>query len=52
MVKFQPLVYNKTYEYPAWGEGIGWVLALSSMVMIPGYAIYAFLTTPGTLDEV
>lgn len=52
MVKFKPLVYNNLYEYPAWGEGIGWMLALSSMVFIPGYAIYKIVITPGTLKEV
>ncbi|XP_002128645.2 sodium- and chloride-dependent taurine transporter-like [Ciona intestinalis] len=51
MVKFEPLVYNKVYVYPEWGTAIGWVLALSSMVFIPGYAIYAFIVTPGTMHE-
>ena len=52
MIKFEPLVYNKTYHYPAWGTGIGWVLALSSMLIIPIYAIYRFAITPGTILEV
>lgn len=51
LIKFQPLVYNSVYTYPAWGEGIGWLLALSSMINIPVYAVYSFLKTPGTLQE-
>uniref|UniRef100_H2Z8Y9 Transporter n=1 Tax=Ciona savignyi TaxID=51511 RepID=H2Z8Y9_CIOSA len=51
MVKFEPLVYNKVYVYPEWGTAIGWVLALSSMVFIPGYAIYSFVITPGSIRE-
>ncbi|KAF3860604.1 hypothetical protein F7725_000859 [Dissostichus mawsoni] len=29
---YKPLTYNKVYEYPDWAIGIGWVLALSSMI--------------------
>lgn len=51
MVKFEPLVYNNVYKYPEWGTAIGWVLALSSMLLIPLYAIYSFIVTPGTFVE-
>ena len=40
------------YLYPVWGEVIGWFLGLSSMLIIPGYAIYKLAVTPGTLREV
>ena len=40
------------YEFPWWGETIGWIIALSSMVCIPGYAIYLYLVTPGTFNDV
>jgi hypothetical protein len=40
------------YKYPWWGELIGWFLALSSMLCIPGYAIYKYLNTTGDFSEV
>ncbi|KAK6050232.1 hypothetical protein COOONC_12264 [Cooperia oncophora] len=52
LVKYQPLritAYN--YDYPLWGHVFGWFLSLSSMLCIPGYAIYAWFTTEGTYSE-
>ncbi|KJH48522.1 hypothetical protein DICVIV_05372 [Dictyocaulus viviparus] len=52
LVKYQPLriaAYN--YDYPLWGHVIGWFLSLSSMLCIPGYAVYAWFTTSGTYSE-
>lgn len=52
LVKYQPLriaAYN--YDYPFWGHVFGWFLSLSSMLCIPGYAIYAWFTTEGTTAE-
>ncbi|XP_064487151.1 sodium- and chloride-dependent GABA transporter 1-like isoform X2 [Ornithodoros turicata] len=46
LVQYKPLKYID-YVYPVWGQFIGWVLALSSMLCIPGYAVYKFLVTPG-----
>ena len=51
MAKFTPPTYG-SYEYPVWGVIIGWCLALSSMLFIPGYAIYLMLVTEGTVKEV
>ncbi|XP_075552641.1 sodium- and chloride-dependent GABA transporter 1-like [Dermacentor variabilis] len=51
VIKYQPLVYAKTYTYPWWGEMLGWFMALASMVMIPAYMIYFLLTTPGSLRQ-
>jgi len=51
VVKYEPLVYMD-YRYPAWGQGIGWLMALSSIIAIPGYAIYLFVVTPGTVRQV
>lgn len=51
LIGFKPLKYNDVYEFPTWATNLGYVLALSSMIQVPLYAIYAMLTTPGTLKE-
>ncbi|KAK2549901.1 Sodium- and chloride-dependent GABA transporter 3 [Acropora cervicornis] len=51
LATYKPLKYNN-YKYPAWGEAIGWCMALSSILCIPGYMIFRFLTTSGSLREV
>ncbi|XP_034052136.1 sodium- and chloride-dependent GABA transporter 2-like isoform X1 [Gymnodraco acuticeps] len=51
LVKFTPLKYNNTYEYPWWGFAIGMVLALSSVLLTPLWIIYCMAVTPGTLKQ-
>ncbi|XP_022247642.1 sodium- and chloride-dependent GABA transporter 2-like [Limulus polyphemus] len=48
IVTYDPLTYNVYYQYPKWAIAIGWLLALTSMVCIPSYAIFKFFSTPGT----
>ena len=38
--------------YPTWAEALGLMMSLSSMVMVPGYAVYYVLTQPGTIMQV
>ncbi|KAM8971855.1 sodium- and chloride-dependent betaine transporter-like [Pelodytes ibericus] len=51
VVKYMPLKYNNIYVYPDWGYAIGWLMACSSMICIPLYAIYIILRTEGTFLE-
>uniref|UniRef100_UPI00358E0B9A sodium- and chloride-dependent taurine transporter-like isoform X1 n=2 Tax=Myxine glutinosa TaxID=7769 RepID=UPI00358E0B9A len=51
LVKFEPLVYNKVYVYPSWAQGLGWCMALSSMLCVPGYAIVRLVGTKGSPCE-
>ncbi|XP_033993171.1 sodium- and chloride-dependent GABA transporter 2-like isoform X2 [Trematomus bernacchii] len=51
LVKFTPLKYNNTYEYPWWGFAIGMGLALSSVLLTPLWIIYRMAVTPGTLRQ-
>jgi hypothetical protein len=51
LVRYERFSY-KEYIYPWWGEVIGWSMALSSMLIIPLYAIYKIVTTPGSIRNV
>jgi solute carrier family 6 GABA transporter-like protein 1 len=50
LIKYNTLKYVN-YEYPWWGELIGWSMGLNSMLCIPLYALYKYLVTPGTREE-
>ena len=51
-LNYKPIKYNGVYEYPGWAIAFGWSLALSSMVAVPIYVIYAFVTVSGgNLEE-
>lgn len=52
LVKYKPLTYNKVYEYPDWAIGLGWCLALSSMICIPMVMVIKILQSEGPLIEV
>jgi len=50
LVTYSPLTYDE-YEYPGWGQAIGWLMALSSIACIPIVMLYKLVTTPGSLQE-
>ncbi|XP_072926070.1 sodium-dependent noradrenaline transporter isoform X1 [Hemitrygon akajei] len=50
IVKFKPLTYDE-YIFPFWANVVGWGIALSSMSLVPIYAIYKIFTVRGTLKE-
>ena len=51
VIQYEPLQIG-TYKYPAWGTAIGWIITVSSMVPIPGYMIYRFISLKGGFVEV
>ncbi|KAM9733064.1 sodium- and chloride-dependent GABA transporter 2-like [Menidia menidia] len=51
LVKYQPLTFNRWYVYPSWAYALGWVMALSSILLVPGWALYKLGTSTGTLRQ-
>ncbi|TSL82618.1 Lysophosphatidylcholine acyltransferase 1 [Bagarius yarrelli] len=43
---FNPPKYG-SYSFPTWANMLGWCLSISSMIMVPIYAIYKFCVLPG-----
>ncbi|XP_033322746.1 sodium- and chloride-dependent GABA transporter 1 [Megalopta genalis] len=50
-VQYKPLKYGNDYEYPTWAEVVGVCLSFSSMIWIPGYALYYVIASPGSIKE-
>uniref|UniRef100_A0A8B9LBV7 Transporter n=2 Tax=Astyanax mexicanus TaxID=7994 RepID=A0A8B9LBV7_ASTMX len=51
LVKFTPLKFNNTIEYPWWGYAIGCWFTLSSTLLVPLWMIYALLRSKGSLKQ-
>uniref|UniRef100_A0A4W6D5P2 Solute carrier family 6 member 22, tandem duplicate 2 n=1 Tax=Lates calcarifer TaxID=8187 RepID=A0A4W6D5P2_LATCA len=52
VIKYTPLKFNQTYEYPWWGYTLGGFFTLSSTLMVPLWMLYSVSVTPGTLKQV
>uniref|UniRef100_A0A3P8U740 Transporter n=1 Tax=Amphiprion percula TaxID=161767 RepID=A0A3P8U740_AMPPE len=51
LIEHQPLTFNRWYVYPDWAYVLGWLLALSSILLVPGCALYKLITGTGTLKQ-
>ncbi|KAG7272942.1 hypothetical protein CRUP_020185 [Coryphaenoides rupestris] len=51
LVKYTPLKFNNTLDYPWWGTVIGWWFTLSSTLLVPLWMIFKVAITPGTLPK-
>uniref|UniRef100_A0A3B5AUA8 Transporter n=1 Tax=Stegastes partitus TaxID=144197 RepID=A0A3B5AUA8_9TELE len=51
LIKYTPLKFNNTYEYPWWGYALGGFFTLSSTLLVPVWMVYAVCVTPGTLKQ-
>ena len=51
IISFKPVTLG-TYAYPQWAEILGLCFSFSSMMWVPGYAVYYLVTQPGTLMQV
>ncbi|KAK2156903.1 hypothetical protein LSH36_202g04000 [Paralvinella palmiformis] len=48
-IDFTPSTYG-SYQYPVWGEVIGWTITLFELAFIPGVAIYKVFTADSELS--
>lgn len=48
IIQFKPARYEH-YVFPSWAQGVGWVIALASIIWIPLGAIHTLWLLPGTL---
>ncbi|XP_051512414.1 sodium- and chloride-dependent GABA transporter 2-like [Myxocyprinus asiaticus] len=51
LVKFKPLTFNRSYVYPSWAYALGWLLALSSILLVPGWALGQLIAGKGSLKQ-
>ncbi|EZA56881.1 sodium-dependent dopamine transporter isoform X4 [Ooceraea biroi] len=50
LIGYEPLSYED-YVYPVWANILGWLIACSSVIMIPSIAIYKLCSTPGSFIQ-
>lgn len=47
VIQYKPITYND-YVYPDWSLVIGFLMALSSVICIPAYALFKIAVSDGT----
>ncbi|XP_026866101.1 sodium- and chloride-dependent GABA transporter ine isoform X1 [Electrophorus electricus] len=50
VIQFKPARYEN-YVYPAWAQGIGWLIAMASIIWIPLAALHTLWVLPGSFSE-
>ncbi|KAL2099988.1 hypothetical protein ACEWY4_004382 [Coilia grayii] len=48
LVWYTPPQYGKSYQYPVWAQGLGWMFTLASMIWIPLGALHELYLRKGT----
>ncbi|XP_015242449.1 PREDICTED: sodium- and chloride-dependent betaine transporter-like [Cyprinodon variegatus] len=51
LVDYQHLRINDWYVYPDWSYALGWILTLSSVAMVPLWAVGQLCVTTGTIRQ-
>lgn len=52
VVDFRHITFNGRYVYPDWAYALGWTMMLSSVLMIPLWAVGQMCCTKGTFKQV
>ncbi|XP_063238578.1 sodium- and chloride-dependent GABA transporter 2-like [Bacillus rossius redtenbacheri] len=50
-VRYEPVKYGQSYEYPWWAEALGFAMSFSSMIWVPAYAVYYAVSSPDSLKQ-
>ncbi|XP_010903440.2 sodium- and chloride-dependent GABA transporter ine isoform X2 [Esox lucius] len=50
IIQFKPARYEE-YVYPPWAQGVGWVIAMASIIWIPLGALHTLWVLPGSFTE-
>uniref|UniRef100_UPI003AAF917F sodium- and chloride-dependent GABA transporter ine n=1 Tax=Centroberyx gerrardi TaxID=166262 RepID=UPI003AAF917F len=50
IIQFKPARYEE-YVFPPWAQGVGWVIALASIIWIPLGAIHTMWVLPGSFTQ-
>ncbi|KAK2822752.1 hypothetical protein Q5P01_022817 [Channa striata] len=51
LVHYKHFKINDWYVYPDWAYALGWTMALSSVLMVPLWAVGQMCVTPGTFKQ-